>query len=325
MKKWLIIVSMMFLMLFHGSVKAEEDTGTYRILRYDVSLVPRSDGTVEVEYCQRWKVESGHIPWVTVGMPTGDFAVSEVSGSGARIKNASEGSWSGVRIDLDRDYRPGEIFEFRYKALQGKLFWGDEKDYGLDFTPGWYDRCFIDTLTVSVGIKAPMKKVSLDPGGYVVNGETVRWTWNTVGKGERKSVSIRFPKTASPQKFDQKNLREKDNLTGLWIVLGVIAIIVIIVIIVVASGGCDDDDYGSGGGFYVGSSGGGSSGGRSSSGGGSFGGRASSCACACVACACACACAGGGGAGCDRKNEHRCDSCGSCTDNLNQEPKGEKA
>jgi len=53
------------------------DTGTYRIVSYRVALTPRSDGTVAIDYYQRWLVTGGHIPWIMVGTPNGNFDIEE--------------------------------------------------------------------------------------------------------------------------------------------------------------------------------------------------------------------------------------------------------
>jgi hypothetical protein len=57
-------VSIFIFLLFLGNatIISFADTGTYTILDYSVKLTPRSDGTVEMEYYQKWLVTGGHIP-----------------------------------------------------------------------------------------------------------------------------------------------------------------------------------------------------------------------------------------------------------------------
>ncbi len=109
MKKLLCILPVLACLLAMATA-AHGDTGSYTIPRYIVALTPHADGTVDISYDQRWTVTGGHIPWITIGTPNSDFTIS---GFGGAVKSASwvsEGEWSGVRLDLDRDYQPGESF-----------------------------------------------------------------------------------------------------------------------------------------------------------------------------------------------------------------------
>lgn len=307
MKKSLGFLLAIIFVLISVSGSAQADTGTYQILDYSITMTPKSNGLVEMEYWQKWRVDSGSIPWVTVGMPNSEFKILESDHNVAKIKNDSSGEWQGVRIDLDKNYKPGEIFEIGFKVSQNKFFWADEKNYGLDFTPGWYDNSFIDHLAIKMNFFAPIKKVTLKPEAKVLD-EIASWEWKNLGKGQRVSISVRFPKEIG-KGIVKENLKNNQDIGTIVLIAFIIIIVVILIIVVVAASGGfgdgDDDGYYGGGIFASGSSG--SS--RSGSGSGGFGGRSSSCACACVSCACACACAGGGGAGCDRKNQHQCEKC----------------
>ncbi len=291
------------------------DTGTYRIVSYRVALTPRSDGTVAIDYYQRWLVTGGHIPWITVGTPNGNFAIAESGGAVTVAESASGGGWSGVRLDLDRDYRQGESFEISFSIVQRGLFYADEKSYQLDFTPGWYDRASTDTLRVAVKFFASLETVSASPAPSLVEGDEMIWNAYGLDPGERFSLRISFPRELVPAGMDKQNLKGAPGggaaAKGI-IVFIVVVIVVFIMILAILSARAG---YSGGRIFYGGIPGGRAGGGRSGSrrsgsGGGGFGGASMSCACACVSCACACACAGGGGAGCARKLEHTCPACG---------------
>ncbi|HEY3418427.1 MAG TPA: hypothetical protein VGM23_16245, partial [Armatimonadota bacterium] len=132
------------------------DTGTYTILDYQVALTPHADGKVRIDYDQKWQVTGGHIPWITIGTPNENFTIAS---SGAAVKSAgaaSEGDWSGVRLDLDRDYQPGETFEARVSIDQSNLFYADATNYHLDFTPGWYDQAAISTMQIRLKSFVPI-------------------------------------------------------------------------------------------------------------------------------------------------------------------------
>ncbi len=292
------------------------DTGTYRIQSYRVRLTPHSDGTVTIDYYQKWLVTGGHIPWITVGTPNSNFTIAGSRGAVASIASASEGGWSGVRLDLDRDYRAGQTFEVHFSINQRNLFYASTGNYELNFTPGWYDRAVTDTLRVSVKFFASLETVTANPRPSLVSNDEMTWEKLGLGPGEHFSMRVSFPVGLFPSGIAKGNLKggSGDRLSGATgaFVFMFVAVIVVIVILALFS---SKRRYSGGRVFYGGVPGGrfgrGISGrGRSAGGGGGFGGAATSCACACVSCACACACAGGGGAGCSRKLEHTCSACG---------------
>lgn len=296
-----IFITLLLVLLLLPIVSIAGDTGTYRIMDYKVKLTPHSDGLVQIDYYQKWNVTGGHIPWITVGTPNGNFSIIKSGNAVSKIAPVTDQSdWDGVRIDLKKDYKPGEVFEISFSIMQNKLFYANENDYKLDFTPGWYENSFIDTLQVTIKIFTKPALVKTTPKAPI-NNEEITWRRQNLGKGEKMSVSMSFPKNLAKIKDD--NLKNDDISGATILVIFLIIVVLVVVIVVIAVN--SDGGYGGGGIFYGGSGGGG----YSSGGGGGFGGSSSSCACACVACACACACAGGGGAGCSRKLEHSCPQC----------------
>lgn len=314
---------------------AARDTGTYRILNYIVTIVPKPDGSWIAEYSQEWEVTGGHIPWVTVGLPDYNYTILSHGGAAAHVSRADYGSWSGVRVDLDRDYAAGETFSFSFRVQQSGM--GHRKDDAIEFAfvPGWYDRAETERLEVRLrhpGDPEDLLYISPEPAERA--RDQVVWTAR-LGPGERFRITFAF----SPHLFpdleagagsrsgatDERPADSASAAAAAVFALVVMAVIIslIIIIFVTASGG----GYTGRRGIYYGTyfpvppagrsswgsrssprpgSSGSSGGSRRSGGGGGFGGRSIgcacvSCACACVSCACACACAGGGGAGCARK------------------------
>ena len=296
---------------------ASGDTGTYKILDYTVKLTPKSDGTVEIAYYQKWAVTGGRIPWITVGTPGSSFRILDEKNSGdiRRIAPANEGGWSGVRIDLDRGYGSGETFQVGFTIVQDRLFWADKDNYRLDFTPGWYDRAETQRLRIEVFFFAKLDTVTAKPNPTRIDGQSMIWEKSALRPGERFSISVSFPKKLFPQEIGTQQIRSRGGAGAILLIVlllfGGFALIIVLLALAARHAGT----YGPGGGVFYGSGRGG--GGASShpvhtGGGGGFGGRSSSCACACVSCACACACAGGGAAGCDRKLTYTCPLCGKC-------------
>jgi hypothetical protein len=281
------------------------DTGTYTILDYKVELTPRSDGKVEMVYYQKWAVTGGHIPWITIGAANSNFVIEQSRNKGniRKISPNNSTNWQGVKIDLDKNYKPGETFEVGYTLIQTKLFYADKENYKLDFTPGWYDRAVTENLTIVIHLFAKIEQVKTKPNPTKIEGQDI--TWKTrLNKGQKFSVSISFAKKLMP---NVKTSEIKKGVSAIAIFLIILVVILVILLIAFLASGVDLGDGGYSGGGSVFS--GGSSGGRSGGGGGGYGGRSSSCACACVSCACACACAGGGGAGCTKKISHTCPIC----------------
>ena len=316
MKRFLLVLA-----VFFSTVRfAFADTGTYKILDYKVKLTPHADGTVETEYSQKWQVTSGSIPWMTVGTPNSNFQILPDKNKGAirSIRQQGGGGWSGVRIDLDKDYRPDQIFEVGFTISQRGLFYADGTSYRLDFTPGWYDRAETGNLRVEMFSFAKVESITSQPKPGRIEGQSLIWEKSNLRPGERFSVSVSFPKSL----FPAQPVKEKPRSTVFWPCVLAIVFLVLPVILalrllsrLLSWMGLRSSTRGgksaySGGWIF----GGGGSSSKRTGGGGGFGGISSSCvcACACVSCACACACAGGGGAGCDRKLSMVRSGCKTC-------------
>jgi hypothetical protein len=308
----LLFISALLLLFLAVPAFVSADTGTYKIIDYRVELTPHSDGRVEMAYYQKWAVTGGYIPWITIGAANSNFEIDRSKNKG-NIKTISPNNstgWQGVKVDLDKDYKPGETFEVGYTLIQSKLFYADKENYKLDFTPGWYDRAVIENLTIVIHSFAKIEQIKASPNPTKIEGQDIIWT-TSLGNGQRFSVSFSLPKNLMP---GVKSAEVKKGASAGVVFLIIFLVIVFVIIALLASsrkgrGG----HYRRGGnvffgGLYGGRSRGGS-GGRSTGGGGGFGGRSISCACACVGCACACACAGGGGAGCTKKTVHSCPVC----------------
>lgn len=328
-----LFLVLMFLCAIIHPVAA--DTGTYTILKYSITLTPHSDGKVDIDYYQQWQVTSGFIPWITVGLPNGEFEITKSGDTVKTIRPANEGSWSGVRIDLDRNYHPGQTFAISFSVSQNRLFYADDRSYKLDFTPGWYDRARIETLEIRLKSFANVETITTSPEPTATAEEELTWTKTGMGEGERFPVSISFPKTLIPNgvpigslydgsqdqggQFPQGDYSSRTSpgevLFGIYLLIFIFGPLIVIAILNRRRSG-RRRRYTGGNIFWDillntdwGGSSRGGRGGRSTGGGGGFGGGGFSCACACVSCACACACAGGGGAGCSRKNTHSCPAC----------------
>lgn len=307
MKSILIIVLLTIVLLNPSAVKAA-GSGDYKLMENQVTLTPYSDGTTDITYHQKWQVISGHRESIKVGLPNNDYQILSDKNSGdiKSIEPANGDGWSGVEVRLSKDFQAGESFRFGFTVKQIKLFWADENNYHLDFTPGWYDSAETDKLILKVKFFAKMETIVANPKADKTIEDEMIWE-KKLDKGEKFEIKIDIPKNLFPKAIDEKNLQTapQDVLKIFLIIIAIIVILIILMIIIdrLSSGGY------SGGGIFFGDDGimTGIAEALSSGGGGGFGGGGSSCAGGC-ACACACACAGGG-SGCERHMTHLCPLC----------------
>ncbi|MGD0779837.1 MAG: hypothetical protein ABR954_03525 [Dehalococcoidales bacterium] len=185
------ILILVFLLMAVTPVFA--DTGTYRITDYTVRLEPQSDGQVRITVTQQWQVTGGDIPWVTVGLPNSYFSVEDYSGAVSKVSPANDSSFSGVRIDLDKDYTAGQTFEINFTVLQQNLLerLTEEKKWRISYTPGWYDRAAIDHLRIDMVSPIDYQSYSLlSPTPTTVNGNVLTWKHLNLSPGGRFNITM---------------------------------------------------------------------------------------------------------------------------------------
>jgi hypothetical protein len=169
------------------------DTGTYGISNYIVTLEPQSSGQVKITIEQQWKVLSGNIPWVTVGLPNNSYSIENYSGSASKVSSANGSGFSGVKVDLDRDYQPGQTFSIKFTVLQSNLLerlTADEK-WRINYTPGWYDKATIDHLQINLVSPVDYQTYSsMSPMPTGVNNNIITWDRTDHSPGSRFNIVI---------------------------------------------------------------------------------------------------------------------------------------
>jgi hypothetical protein len=169
------------------------DTGTYRIADYAVTLEPQSDGQVRITVTQQWQVISGDIPWITVGLPNSYFSVEDYNGAASDVYPANDSSFTGVRIELDKDYTAGQTFNIVFTVLQQNLLerLTEDKKWRISYTPGWYDRANIDHLRIDLVSPVDYQSYSLlSPPPSSVNGNVLTWEQLNLSPGGRFTVTL---------------------------------------------------------------------------------------------------------------------------------------
>jgi hypothetical protein len=211
---------------------AAADTGTYRISNYLVTLEPQNNGHVRMIYQQEWKVTSGHIPWVTVGLANSNYTVVSYGESAARVSAANSGGFAGVRVDLDKDYQQGESFKVQFVVLQNNLLerLTGEKKWRIDFTPGWYDNAVTDHLQINLVSPVNTEAYSLLNPQPAVNGNMFTWEKSNVPGGGRFNIKVEcvdgsFLSATAPVSRGQGS--------GTWVTVAVIAGVLILLCLLI--------------------------------------------------------------------------------------------
>ena len=191
--RWLSAGILVTILLFCLLMPVFADTGTYEIQKYEVTLEPLDDGRVGLTIEQTWKVLSGNIPWITVGLPNDNFDIESHDLAVKNISKSSSGGFSGVKIDLDKTYLPGEIFIIRFKVLQSNLLeiLNLDKIWRINYTPGWYDRARIGDLSVKVISPVRLESYSsVKPTPVSKTEGMITWQKHGLSPGERLNIEL---------------------------------------------------------------------------------------------------------------------------------------
>ena len=311
------VVAQMVLIFLAVTAKAEPQD---IIEKYNVTVEPLEDGTLDIEYSFLWKAidTTEELTWVEIGMPNAMFTVYEDSVSG-NIKEYSgiyDEGYTAVRLDFKRGYKGGENIQFSFKVNQEYMLC--ENDFGghlYEFVPGWFNSTPVEKYEFKW--KHSINCVNAE-GGKLKNGYYV-WT-GSFDCGEydimrvsydlnafRNAMTVEYEPFYTDGAYNQLEGSQTGNRT--LYCMGIIILLFVEIYLLDSH-----VSYRRGRGFLVGyghpihtygyqnpryiraynrahTS---TSTGRS--GGGLRGGG--------CACACACACAGGGRAGCSQKDTY---------------------
>jgi hypothetical protein len=108
--------------------------------------------------------------------------VDSFSEAVARVSTANSGGFTGVRVDLDKDYQPGESFQVQFVVLQADLVerMTSEKKWRINFTPGWYDNAITAHLQINLVSPVNTEAYSLLEPQPVTNNNTFTWEKSNV-------------------------------------------------------------------------------------------------------------------------------------------------
>ena len=273
------------------------------IHRYNVTVQPLDDGSLDIEYHLLWKAldTSEELTWVEIGMPNENFSVEFVSSNIATYSKYTDEDYVSLQLDFRKAYLGGDVIDFSFKVNQKDMLCKDASGYFYEFVPGWFNAIQVERFEFvwkMDGFKDYVQSGSLDYGEY--SKMTIRY-------GAHKFDGCQ---TVAYAPFDDEGayneLQESKTAVLVFCCLGAALLIIAEVYIVDSY-----VSYGRGRGFLSGYGYHIHTYGRSNpyyirerdkhiaQNGGRSGGRGGGCACAC-----ACACAGGGRAGCSQKDTY---------------------
>ena len=278
---------------------------------YLVTVTPRADGEVDIEYDITWRAldEDEPLTWVTVGLANGNVAIYTKSLSDT-IRTYSwevEEGYTALRFDFKDAYMGGETVHFSFRVRQRDLLCQWDSGCFYEFVPGWFNRIPIERYE----FRWAKSENIVSAAGATDEGDYYLWS-GSLEPGGYEVMQV----TYTPDAFEGANYVAYDSFDGegayndlagdkadawmaafLAIMIGLIFQVYMIDSYVsyrrgrgfLRGYGYHVHTYGRVNPLYVSA--------RdvhvSSRGGGRSGG---------CACACACACAGGGRAGCSQKD-----------------------
>jgi len=289
-----------------------EPTPDDKIDKYEIYVVPRDDGTLDIEYKLRWTPLSSSEPltWVYIGVPNPEYTVLEYSSNIVNVnKYVDDYDMCHMDIDFREAYKSGQTFEFSVKINQRYMLCEDNGKPFYELIPCWFNRVPVESYSFNWYDNGKI----IDSNTANKNGEWYNWS-GSMNPGEYRTLRVEYSEfnanTVRYQGFDDEgvgNALEGDKLFGIIMSLIIIIFCFIVELFILD---CFVSYY-RGRGFFRGyghhmyiygrsnpkykeaeARHNASHGGRGHSGGG-------------CACACACACAGGGRAGCSQKDTYK--------------------
>jgi hypothetical protein len=182
------------------------------ILDFEVTVDVNPDATLYMRYHIDWKVldstSEGPLSWVKIGIPNSRYvSMTPRSAAIQSISYTSDGG-SYVRVDLDREYRAGEVVTIEFDLVQDYMYQVNASREGetvYSFTPSWFDEIRVDEMTVRWNSD---KVLEVLPGSEVSGGY---YTWTRqLAKGQKMTVTVTYDNDAFG--FDtSKTIEEGDD------------------------------------------------------------------------------------------------------------------
>ena len=286
------------------------------IKEYSITVEPRDDGSLDIEYTFEWNaIDTGEdLTWVDIGMPNANFDIykSSLSPNIRRAERYTDGAYVSTRIYFDRAYRGGSTAQFSFKVNQRNMLHSDGNKYYYVFIPGWFNSTPVEHYTFKWKASSDILAAGTSTkknGYYIWEGRMDTGKYVTVGVSYKKSA-FDGAHTVTHIPFDAEGvydeLGESKESVVVVAILAVLALGIAEMYIVdsfvsyhrgrgfITGYGYHVHVYGRTNPRYIRARNNYTATQSSSRSGGGRG----------CACACACACAGGGRAGCSQKDTY---------------------
>lgn len=234
LKLFLLTVCMSFL-VFYTNANASSDLDY--IHNYDINVNVNDDGTLTMDYHIEWEVldsdSDGPVSWIQIGIPNKHYVSYTATSDTISDLSYTSSDGSKLRIDLDRSYYEGEIFEVSFTLVQDYMYQVDKFTEGetvYSFTPGWFEELDVETMTISWNDE---KAISWTPEALSKDGYLV-WQ-QSLPKDTTFTMSVTYPNDAYG--FDLSKTVEEEKDSPIEFVLGIIIAIIIIVIALISVAG----------------------------------------------------------------------------------------
>ena len=138
-----VVFIILFLsLLFIPKVDAYTFNPIDRIDLYEITVNPRDDGTLDIEFNIEWTVLDssiqGPLEWIKIGIPNYEATdFKKISKNISKIAYMSDfGSF--IRIDLDRAYVAGETINIRFSYHQSRMYFLTDDKCSYHYVPGYF-------------------------------------------------------------------------------------------------------------------------------------------------------------------------------------------
>ena len=318
-KKNIIILSILVVVqigLILGAILYKEQP-IDKITEYNLTVVPRSNGTLDIGYDVTWEplTSSEALTWVDIGIANPDaeiypYSISDTVENAEIVTTRDGGSY--VRLYFKEEYFKGDVVRFSFEINQRSMLAKADGEYFYELVPGWFNEIPVESYCFSWDAEkvqnAPegatlvdgfyVFEGSLEPGGY----RLMRLDYSA----ERFNGDV---VTVEYESFDSSGAYNGLDDQVVVIIVAILFVVCIGVAEVylidsfvsysrgrgfITEKGHPVHTYGRTNAAYLAMHATHTSSGHRGGKGGSTGGRG-------CACACACACAGGGRAGCSAK------------------------
>ena len=188
----------LFALFFNLPLKTSAKGDLDEIVNYEITVDVNDNATLTMLYHIDWKVldstSDGPLSWVLIGIPNDHYVSVKAKSDCIKKIKYSSSNGSNVRIDLDRNYKAGEVVPIEFELVQDYMYQMNmfkEGETVYRFTPGWFDDINVDNLT----IRWNSDKIIEASPAYDNEGQYL--VWNTsLSKGQRYPVQITYKNDA---------------------------------------------------------------------------------------------------------------------------------